>query len=90
MVPLCLEPPLAALPNPHCTHSTASPQATKQEMDECDVVGVVTRNGSASYVYQQEQGKQGNQKRNSERQEPFGAVVLVGVSLLTAQPLCRL
>lgn len=81
---------LDALPNPCFTHSTANPQIKKQKMDEYDAVGVVTRNGSETFVYQQKQGKQGNQKRKSERREPFRAVVLAGVSLLTAQPFCLL
>lgn len=81
---------LDALPNTCFTHSTANPQIKKQKMDEYDAVGVVTRNGSETFVYQQKQGKQGNQKRKSERREPFRAVVLAGVSLLTAQPFCLL
>lgn len=68
MVLLCLEPPLAALPNPHFTHSAASTQTTNQKMEECDVAGV-TGTGSDCYGYQQVQGKQGKQKRKCEQPE---------------------
>ena len=54
------------------------------------VMQLVTRSGSGSVVCQQEQGKQGNQKRRSEQQESFGAIALVGESLLTTQPFHQL
>lgn len=82
MVPVHLKAPLAALPNPHLT-LTASSQRTKQKMEEGTVLGGVARYGSGSGVCQMNQRKLGNQKRRSEGQESFSAVVLAG-ALLTA------
>lgn len=72
-VPQCREPLLTALSNPHFTGSTASPQRTKQKMDECDIIGVVTRNGSDSYVYNN--GKRTTSRKNLSDKSPWDCCV---------------